>query len=211
MEKPDRFWDWLARWYDRRAHKDDELNRAADRLAKVLDADDTVLDYGCASGVVACRIAADVKEVRGIDTSARMIELANERASERDLANVHFARTTIFDEELGSETYDAVVAFNILHLVEDASAALRRISELLRPGGLLVSVTPAGEAGRILRVLGSFVLRVGLLSHLTAFRVSDVQALLRDGGFEVLESEVFEGAIPTWFAVARRADTMTRT
>ena len=93
--------------------------------------------------------------------------------------------------------------FHTLHLLGDASAALRRISELLRPGGLLVSVSPAGEAGRILRVLGSFVLRVGLLSHLTAFRVSDVQVLLRDGGFEVLESEVFEGAIPTWFAVAR--------
>ncbi len=85
---------------------------------------------------------------------------------------------------------------------------MRRISELLRPGGLLVSVTPAGEAGRILRVLGSFVLRVGLLSHLTAFRVSDVQVLLRDGGFEVLESEVFEGAIPTWFAVARTSRSL---
>ena len=204
MERPDRLWDWLARRYDRRAHKDEELTWAVDRLAKVLDADDTVLDYACASGVVACRIAADVKEVRGIDTSARMIELASERASERDLANVHFARSTIFDEELGSETYDVVVAFNILHLVEDASAALRRISELLRPGGLLVSVTPAGEAGRIQRALLSLVPRLGILSHLTLFRVSDLQGLLRDGGLVVLESEAFEGSIPTWFAVARK-------
>ena len=33
--------------------------------------------------------------------------------------------------------------------------------------------------------------------------MTGVQALLRDGGFEVLESEVFDGAIPTWFAVAQ--------
>ncbi len=83
MERADRLWDWLARWYDRRAHEDEQLTRAVDPLAKVLDADDTVLDYACGSGVVACRIAADVKEVRGIDTSARMIELANERVQAR--------------------------------------------------------------------------------------------------------------------------------
>lgn len=41
-------------------------------------------------------------------------------------------------------------------------------------------------------------------SHLTLFRLSDVQALLRDGGLVVLESEVFEGTIPSWFAVARK-------
>ncbi len=81
---------------------------------------------------------------------------------------------------------------------------MRRISELLRPGGLLVSVTPAGEPGRMQRALLWLVPRLGILSHLTLFRVSDVEALLRDGGLVVLESEVFEGAIPSWFAIARK-------
>jgi 2-polyprenyl-3-methyl-5-hydroxy-6-metoxy-1,4-benzoquinol methylase len=205
MERPDRLWDWLARWYDRRAHKDEELNWAVDRLTMTLDADHTVLDLGCASGVVACRIAGGVKQVQGIDTSARMIELANERASQSGLANVRFERTTIFDEKLGRETYDVVLAFHILHLLEDASAALRRISELLKPEGLLVSVTPAGEPGRIARVLASVVPRLGLLSHLTMFRLSDLQDLLSDGGFEVVDSDEYGGSIPTWFAVARKS------
>ena len=84
------------------------------------------------------------------------------------------------------------------------NSTLRRISELLKAGGLLVSVTPAGEPGRMQRALLWLVPRLGILSHLTLFRVSDLQGLLRDGGFEVVDSEVFEGSIATWFAVARK-------
>ena len=131
------FWDWIARWYDKRARVDKDLTRAVARFAKYLAPNDTVLDYACGTGVVAYKIAADVKEVHAIDASAGMIDLAKERARESEVANVHFARKTIFDEELETGTYDVLLAFNILHLLEDACEALHRASELLKPGGLM--------------------------------------------------------------------------
>ena len=57
-----------------------------------------------------------MKDVHGIDTSAKMIDLAKKKAREREVANVHFAQKTIFDEELGRESFDMILAFNILHL-----------------------------------------------------------------------------------------------
>ena len=202
--KPDRMWDWFARRYDRRAHRDEELSRAVQALETILAGGERVLDFGCASGVVACRIASRVKEVHGVDTSARMIELARDRASAADLANVRFSRTTVFDRELDGETYDVALAFHVLHLVPDPAAAVARLRDLLGPGGLLVSVTPAGEPGRAMRAVAFLVSRIGLLSHLELFRVSDVRALLEDAGLEVVEAEVFEGPVQTWFAVARK-------
>lgn len=53
-----------------------------------------------------------------------------------------FTKATLFDESLERESFDAVLAFNIFHLLEGAPKALRRIDELLKPGGLLMSVTP---------------------------------------------------------------------
>ncbi len=205
MKKSVWFWDRIARWYDKRAQKDEDYARAVERFAKFLKADDTVLDYACGTGVVAYKIAADVKEVHGIDASSGMIDLAKERAREREVANVHFAQRTIFDEGLERESYDVILALNILHLLEDARKAVQRASELLKPGGLMVSETPClGEAGVVLRTLLPLISKVGLLSYLRTFRISDVKDLMRDGGAQILESEVLEGTIPSCFVVARK-------
>ena len=205
MKKSDWFWDWIARRYDKQAEKDEAHTKAVERFAKYLKADDTVLDYACGTGVVAYKIAADVKVVHAIDASAGMIDLANERAREREVANVHFARKTIFDEGFEKESYDVILAFNILHLLEDARKAVRRAAELLKPGGLVVSVTPClGEAGVVLRTLLPLISKVGILSYLRTLKISEVKDLMREGGFEILESDVPEGTIPSCFLVARK-------
>ena len=205
MKKSEWFWGWIAKRYDKQAQKDEAHTRAVERFAKYLRAESTVLDYACGTGVVTLKIAADVKEVHGIDTSAKMIDLAKERGREREVGNVHFAQKTIFDEGLGRESYDVILAFNILHLLEDARKAVQRASELLRPEGLIVSVTPClGEAGLVLRTLLPLISKVGILSYLRSFRISEVKDLTRDGGFQIVESEVLEGTIPSCFIVARK-------
>ena len=205
MKKSDWFWDWRARQYDKQAQQDEAYARAVERFAKHLKADDTVLDYACGTGVVTYKIAPDVKEVHAIDTSAGMIDLAKERAREREVANVHFARKTIFDDTLKRESYDVILAFNILHLLEDAREAVQRASELLKPGRLVVSVTPClGEAGVVLRTLLPLISKVGILSYIRTFRISEVKDLMRDGVFQILESEVLEGTIPSCLVVARK-------
>jgi 2-polyprenyl-3-methyl-5-hydroxy-6-metoxy-1,4-benzoquinol methylase len=198
--RPDRLWDWLAWLYDRRADGDDELREIVERLSPLLDENHTVLDFGCASGVVACRVAPGVKHVTGLDTSPRMIERARERAGE--LPNVDFRAASIFDEVLGA--FDVVLALHVLHLLPDPAAAVRRIAELVPPGGLLISVTPAGELGGLQRAMLSLVTRLGLLSHLAMMRVPDVEALLQNAGFEVIDADALNGPIPIWYAVARK-------
>jgi 2-polyprenyl-3-methyl-5-hydroxy-6-metoxy-1,4-benzoquinol methylase len=205
MKKSEWFWDWRASKYDKQAQEDESYTKAVERFAKYFKAEDTVLDYACGTGVVTYKIAAQVKEVHGIDTSAGMIDLAKERARERQVSNVHFAQKTIFDEDIARASYDVILAFNILHLLEDARTAVQRASELLKPEGLMVSETPClGEAGLVLRTLLPLISKVGILPYLRKFRISEVKDLMGDGGFQILESEVVEGTIPSSLLIARK-------
>jgi 2-polyprenyl-3-methyl-5-hydroxy-6-metoxy-1,4-benzoquinol methylase len=195
-------WDRLAGLYDRRARKDEDLARQVERVRRYLETEARVLDFACGTGVTSRAIAADVGEVRGIDVSTRMIELAREGLRESQTPNVRFAARTIF-EERPAEPYDVILAFNVLHVLEDAPAVIRRARELLRTGGLLLCVTPAlAEAGVLVRVLLPFVGRL-LLLRLSVLADSDVSELLEGSGLRVEESELLGGAIPSYLTVAR--------
>lgn len=205
MKNPESFWDRRAKKFNEKAQEDDSYTRVVGVLAKYLQEDDTVLDYACGTGVVSFKIAADVKEVHGIDTSAGMIDLAKAKAREAEVDNVQFSRRTLFDDKLNIESYEVVLALNILHLLEDARQAIQRVSDLLKPGGLMVSVTPClGEAGFIARTFLPLISKVVALPYLRKFTVSELTDLVQDGGFHVLESEVLDGTILSWFVVTRK-------
>ena len=68
-----KFWNRLADNYD------DEVGEETTAITRTyLRKDDIVLDYGCATGAYTVALAGDVAEIRGIDISPRMIELAKE-------------------------------------------------------------------------------------------------------------------------------------
>lgn len=134
--KAERFWDWLARRWGRPSLEPEQTDTKP--LAKTrpyLKPTDAVLDFGCAMGSVDLRLADSVKTIHGIDISSRMIAGAQEAAEARGTGNVTFAQATIYDESLNPRSYDVVLAFAVLHLLEDAPNALRRIAELLKPEG----------------------------------------------------------------------------
>ena len=143
MRNSDWFWDWRAKKYDEQAQVDEAYDKVIASAKQYPTTDSTVLDYGCGTGVAAFKIASGVKEVHGIDTSENMIALANKRARERDVENVRFSQQTLFDQGFLIQDYDVILAFNILHLLEDARRAVRRASTLLRTGGLLFPIRRA--------------------------------------------------------------------
>ncbi|NEW06798.1 methyltransferase domain-containing protein [Paenibacillus sp. SYP-B3998] len=58
------------------------------------------------------------------------------------MANINYAHSTIFDERYKKGSFDVILVFHVLHLLEDEHIVLQRINELLKPGGLLISATP---------------------------------------------------------------------
>lgn len=102
MIKPENIFDWSAKNYE----KTEEVRfrlctiRTIENAMKYLNANDIVLDLGCATGTKAIELSGKVKSVVGIDISAKMVELAQKKVIERNLKNVEFIKTTIFDESV---------------------------------------------------------------------------------------------------------------
>ena len=136
MDKSEKFWDKQAKDFaDQEQYTQLSENKDFITTLRYLNIEDTVLDYGCATGIISNAIADKVKEIHAIDISSKMIEMAKIKADERHINNIHYAQATIFDERYQRESFNVILAFRILHMLEDIQSVMSRINELLKPGG----------------------------------------------------------------------------
>jgi 2-polyprenyl-3-methyl-5-hydroxy-6-metoxy-1,4-benzoquinol methylase len=192
--KSEKMWNQLAKNWDTPGVSLGENDlRIIERTKKYLNASAVVLDYGCATGSIAIEIAGMAGEVRGIDISSNMIEIARRKADERKIKNIDFTRSTIFDESLGKESFDLILALSILHLVENPEQVIDRINHLLKPGGIFISATPClGEKAFVSTFLNIpiFLLsKIRILPPINFFRASDLAESIANENFQIIETE----------------------
>jgi 2-polyprenyl-3-methyl-5-hydroxy-6-metoxy-1,4-benzoquinol methylase len=211
MSKLEAFWDGASKNYDKTEERFEYIHsKSRENTKKFLKGGDTVLDYGCGTGTAACLFSAFVKEIQAIDISSKMIDLAREKAAVANIENVSFAQGDIFDSQYSNESFDVILAFNMLHTVPNPQAVILRAKELLKPNGLFISVTPC------LRQRMSFLVRlqiqfVSVLCKLGLIPIpirritsSDVESLLAVGGLQILESEEIYKDASSYFVVAKK-------
>ena len=103
-----------------------------------------VLDIGSGVGdvaMLAARLVGFSGEVVGIERDPRSIAKARARVTEAGLHNVSFKESDV-GEILDGKPFDAAVGRFILMYLPDPAAALRSISRLVRPGGVIVFQEP---------------------------------------------------------------------
>jgi 2-polyprenyl-3-methyl-5-hydroxy-6-metoxy-1,4-benzoquinol methylase len=206
MSKPERFWDRTAKRYDRQINGEDDVAISTlDRTRKYLQSSDVVLDFACATGRYALEIAPEVEKVWGIDISTEMIKAAKRNAVESGITNVQFIRTGITDPRLEEESYTLVLAYNILHLVDDPIQVVVRIKQLLQPGGLFISVTPCLGSGRSVQaVVIKLSSMLGIVPEVHPFKPNEVQELICGAQFDLIETRMLIDQMPAVFIAARR-------
>ena len=101
----------------------------------------SALDVGCGSGQNTRLLLDQGFEVTAIDISGKLIAIAEQRTAEQNPNNVEFIRTSVFDERFQPGSFDVVMAFFVLHFFEDIDAVMKRVHELLKPGGIFISET----------------------------------------------------------------------
>jgi SAM-dependent methyltransferase len=91
------------------------------------------LDVGCGLGELTRELKARVAQVTGIDRDRRSIELAR---SHPGAGTIEYVVGDFLTEPLAPESFDLVTGVAALHHM-DATAALTRMRDLLRAGGVL--------------------------------------------------------------------------
>jgi 2-polyprenyl-6-hydroxyphenyl methylase / 3-demethylubiquinone-9 3-methyltransferase len=96
----------------------------------------TLLDVGCGGGLVAEPMAEAGFAVTGVDASEKNVAAAKAHAGTQNIA-VDYRLATAEDLAAAGETFDMVLALEIVEHVADLDGFLAAAAKLVRPGGLM--------------------------------------------------------------------------
>lgn len=184
-----RFWDRIARKYAADPIADLAGYEATlRRVQTLLSGDQTVLEIGCGTGSTALRLAPFTRRLLATDVSPGMIAIAREKLAAQPVPQLGFAVADADAPATGQGSYDVVLAFNLLHLVDDLDQALHQAVRALRPGGLLVSKTPCiAEMNPLVPYLALPLMRaIGKAPRVLCFDARQLQAAISRQGLEIV-------------------------
>jgi SAM-dependent methyltransferase len=201
MSRAARFWNRFADRYAARPIKDVAAYEAllADVAAR-LGTEDRVLEIGCGTGGTAIRLAGGVAQYVATDFSAEMIRVAKAKPAPPNLRFL-LAEAGAFPE---SGPFNAILAFNVLHLVDDLPGLLDQLRRGMVPGGLLICKTWCfGDLPLRLRLLFPALRLVGLFPPAQFLRQAELYQTLQAAGFSIDATRVFGARAENPYVVAK--------
>ncbi|MDF0750732.1 class I SAM-dependent methyltransferase [Marinobacter sp. 71-i] len=187
MKASKEFWDKSARRYAKSPVRDEATYQKKLAITQgYFRPHWSVLEFGCGTGSTALVHAPHVKDILATDISGKMLDIATQKARDAGVENVRFQQGTLESLALEAESFNAVLGLNILHLLEDAEAAISRAYGLLKPGGIFVSSTAlVGELMLLWRLLIPAMQRVGLAPFVNRFTRQALVLMLINAGFSI--------------------------
>jgi len=211
ISKTQKFWDKQAEKYDYSERQFDSVFKEIIlRTKNHLATDDKVLDFGCATGTKTIELADSVKHIYGLDISSEMVNEANMKIKERTLKNITFTQGDIFDNNFKIASFDKIISYGVIHLLNNSDKVIRRLHDLLKPGGLFISSTACLKdkmafknrlefnAFLLIKKLGIFPL------HLNMFKPEKVEEIITNQGFQIVKAETIFHGITISFIIAKK-------
>ncbi len=211
MQNAEQFWDRAAEKYAKSPIADmASYTTTLERTRNYLSPNDIVLEIGCGTGSTALLLAGDVSHITASDLSANMIAAGTEKAQEQGVSNVTFVAAELFDNAIGDGPYDVVLAFNVLHLMQDPAAAIGRIHGLLKPGGMFISKTVCQSGAgtplkfRLIKLILPLMQWMGKAPYVNFMEIAELEDIISSAGFEIMETGSYPASPPSRYIVARK-------
>ena len=201
------YWNKRSEIFDTQILKtyEDAYRKTIDNTKKYLRETDKALDIGCGTGVTTIELAGSVAEMTAVDTAPEMLKIAMEKAGEAGVRNIKFIQGDIFIEELEPGTFDAVMIFNVLLYLPDQDAAMRRLRELVKPGGCLAVAADCLKYSFTREALRKWYRsHTGRMPFVEFYSPASLEKLIESYGFEILEREKLFKRPVNYFLVAKR-------
>lgn len=206
--RAERFWDMLAKSHDNLSDRGKEVySRSIDISRKYLNSTDRVMDLGCGSGLICIEIAADVEKVVATDISTKVLDIAAKKAENQNITNIDFLHTRMEAYPFEEESFDAIMAFNIIHLVDDTEQTIERVSKLLKPGGYFISSTVFREdkGMNLMNMILALLMKLRILPKIKLPKYTDLQKMLDNNGLKIIETTIMsESKLPNRLIITQK-------
>ncbi len=211
MQEALKFWDKAAENYARSPISDkDSYEYTLGRTKTYLKKDDRVLEVGCGTGSTALLLSGSVAHITASDLSGNMIAIARNKALEQGVSNINFVASDVFGDSIGDGSYDVVLALNLIHLIEDTPAALKRLSDLVKPGGYFISKTVCKPGKgtplkfRLMLMALPLMQWFGKAPFVKFMEIPELERHVTQAGFKIIETGNHPFAPPSRYIVAKR-------
>lgn len=136
------FWDRIAGLYDIAEKLNGKVYRKlVTTTEELVPQGAVVLDVAAGTGELSFAAAKNAEKVTCTDLSMKMLEVAQRKAKRKNIRNVAFDVRNIFELKDADETYDVVMAGNVLHLIENPEKAVEELWRVTQKGGKLLLPT----------------------------------------------------------------------
>ncbi len=196
------FWDRFAGVYDLAESINGTVcKQTLDITTRLTPEGAKVLDCAAGTGELTFAAAKKAESVLCTDLSRNMLRTAQRKARAFGADNVEFAERNIFDLQDPDNTYDVVIAGNVLHLLSNPQGAVRELYRVLKPGGklLLPTFTTRGR-GKIL--LGIYK-KLGFDPE-AEYSPSEYKKMLEECGLGRVRTKLLNGLMPCCYAVIEK-------
>lgn len=140
------FWDRFAGLYDIAESLNGKVYRKlVSTTEELVPAGAAVLDVAAGTGELSFAAAKKAEKVVCTDLSMKMLEVAQKKAKKREVDNIEFEVRNIYDLKDTDETYDVVIAGNVLHLLDEPEKAVTELWRVTKKGGRLLLPTFMNE------------------------------------------------------------------
>lgn len=199
------FWDRVAGLYDLAEFTNAKVNNAArKRVGELIPAGGRVLDCAAGTGAFSLAAAKRAGSVLCTDQSEAMLDRARKKAVKKGLTNISFACRDITALPDSDGSFDAVIAGNVLHLLDDPEPAVRELWRVTAPGGRLI--LPTYLQGKVGAAYGTMIkIYQGVGFHYEhAFTPETYRMFLERLNLGPVTVEVVDGKVPEGIGVLEK-------
>lgn len=196
------FWDRFAGVYDLAESINGSVyTEMCDITRRLVPAGAKVLDCGAGTGELSLAASDNADSVLCTDLSKNMLKQAQRKARALGADNIEFAARNIFDLQEPNDTYDVVIAGNVLHLLTNPQGAVKEMYRVLKPGGRLLLPTFTNKNST--RLLIGIYKKLGF-DPAANYSPSEYKKMLGDCGLGRVRTKLIKGLVPCCYAVIEK-------
>lgn len=194
------FWDRVSGLYDffETVYNGNVYRGLGERVAAEIGLNDTVLECACGTGAISRYIAPKCKTLTATDFSVGMLRQAKKNC--QSYSNVKIKRADMTHLKCRDNRFDAVVAGNVIHLLEDPLAAVKELERVCRPGGKIIIPTYINASAGVNKKAVQLLTLAGA-NFKRQFDMDSYRKFFEDAGYKNVDYDIVSGRMPCAVAI----------
>ncbi len=192
------FWDRVAGVYDLfgKIYNGKVNRKMCGTVAAEVGPDDRVLECACGTGLITAAVAGQCSKLVATDYSEGMLKQTRKKCG--SYPNVEIRTADILKLPFPDGSFDAVIAANVIHLLNDPYKALSELDRVCRPGGKLIIPTYVNKDKA--KGFDKTIDKAGA-DFKQEFTYESYRAFFAGAGYTKMRTKLIDGRVPCAIAV----------